>query len=44
MALAVVYARRSLALTPSNPLMWSVVMGVLAAFLAYGRSVLWPVA
>ncbi|HEU5316036.1 MAG TPA: DoxX family protein [Chloroflexota bacterium] len=38
-ALTVLYARRSLRLTPSNPLTFAVVMGVLAACVAYGRYV-----
>jgi hypothetical protein len=36
-ALAVLYARYSLEVTVSNPLVWSVVMGLLVAFVAYGR-------
>jgi hypothetical protein len=36
-ALAVIYARQSLALTAANPLPWSVVMALAAAFVAYGR-------
>jgi hypothetical protein len=42
MALAGLYARYSLKLTASNPLVWSVVMGLLAAFVAYGRYALRP--
>jgi hypothetical protein len=41
-ALAVLYARYSLEVTVSNPLVWSVVMGLLVAFVAYGRYVLRP--
>jgi VIT1/CCC1 family predicted Fe2+/Mn2+ transporter len=35
--LAAVYARYSKKLTAANPLVWAVVMGLLAAFVAYGR-------
>jgi len=42
--LAVLFGRRySLKLTPKNPTLWPVVMGVLVAFVAYGRYVLAPV-
>jgi DoxX-like protein len=44
LALAGLYARYSLKLTASNPLVWSVVMGLLAAFVAYGRYPLTPLA
>ena len=37
LALAVLYARYSLAFAATNPLVWSVVMGLLAIFVAYGR-------
>lgn len=37
LALAALYAQYSLQLGASNPLVWSVVMGVLAAAVAYGR-------
>ncbi len=37
LALAGLYARYSLKLTAANPLVWSVAMGLLAAFVAYGR-------
>jgi len=37
LALAVVYARYSLQLAATNPLIWALVMGLLAAFVAYGR-------
>lgn len=41
LGLAVVLWRRySLKLTPKNPTIWPVVMGVLVAFVAYGRYVL----
>jgi DoxX-like family len=42
--LAALFGRRySLKLTPKNPTVWPVVMGVLVAFVAYGRYVLAPV-
>jgi hypothetical protein len=37
LALAAVYAGYSLALTAANPLVWALAMGLLAAFVAYGR-------
>ena len=37
LALAGLYARYSLKLAATNPLVWSLVMGLLAAFVAYGR-------
>ena len=43
-ALAAVYAQYSLKLTMSNPLVWAMVMGLLAVFLAYGRYALRPAA
>lgn len=36
-ALAAFYASYSLAIAVSNPLVWAVVMGLLAAVVAYGR-------
>jgi len=42
LALAGLYARYSLKLSATNPLVWSVVMGLLAAFVAYGRYALAP--
>jgi hypothetical protein len=36
-ALAAVYARYSLALAATNPLVWVVAMAVMAAFVCYGR-------
>jgi DoxX-like protein len=42
LALAGLYARYSLQLTATNPLVWSLVMGLLAAFVAYGRYALRP--
>ena len=35
--LAALYARYSLKLAATNPMVWAVVMGLLAAFVAYGR-------
>ncbi len=37
LALAGLYARYSLELAATNPLVWAAVMGLLAAFVAYGR-------
>jgi hypothetical protein len=37
LALAVLFARYSLALTATNPLIYVVVMGLVGAFVAYGR-------
>jgi len=42
LALTGLYARYSLQLTAANPLVWSVVMALLAAFVAYGRYALRP--
>jgi hypothetical protein len=42
LALAGLYARYSLKLAATNPLVWAVVMGLLAAFVAYGRYALIP--
>jgi DoxX-like family len=42
LALAGLYARFSLKLTAHNPLVWSIAMGLLAAFVAYGRYALLP--
>jgi hypothetical protein len=44
LGLAGLYARYSLKLSASNPLVWGVVMGLLAAFAAYGRYALSPLA
>ena len=44
LGLAGLYARYSLKLTAANPLLWSLVMGLLAAFVAYGRYSLRPAA
>jgi uncharacterized membrane protein YphA (DoxX/SURF4 family) len=43
LALAGLYARYSMKLTAANPLPWSLVMGLLAAFVAYGRYALEPI-
>ena len=37
LALAGLYARYSLKLAATNPMVWALVMGLLAAFVAYGR-------
>jgi VIT1/CCC1 family predicted Fe2+/Mn2+ transporter len=42
LALAAMFAKYSLKLTVENPLVWNVVMGLLAAFVAYGRFALSP--
>jgi len=42
LALAGLYARYSLKLAATNPMVWAVVMGLVAAFVAYGRYVLSP--
>ena len=42
LALAGLYARYSLELTTTNPLVWVVVIGLMAAFVAYGRYALRP--
>ena len=42
LALAALYAQYSLELAATNPLVWSVVMALLAAFVAYGRYALRP--
>ncbi len=44
LALAGLYARYSLKLAATNPLVWSLTMGLLAAFVAYGRYALMPLA
>ena len=43
-ALAALYGRHSLKIAATNPLVYVVVSGVLAAFVAYGRYALAPVA
>jgi hypothetical protein len=42
LAVAVLYARYSLELTATNPLVYVVVSGLVAAFVAYGRFALRP--
>jgi hypothetical protein len=37
LALALLYARYSLRLTVTNPLVWVIAIGLMAAFVAYGR-------
>ena len=37
LGLAALYARYSLQLTATNPLVWSLALGLLVAFVAYGR-------
>lgn len=44
LALAVIFAQYSLALTATNPLCYVVVMAVVATFVAYGRFTLRPLA
>jgi len=44
LALATLYAQHSLQLTATNPLVWVVVMGLMAVFVAYGRYALRPAA
>jgi uncharacterized membrane protein YphA (DoxX/SURF4 family) len=42
LALSLMYAQYSLKVTVANPLMWSAVMGLLVAFVAYGRFAISP--
>jgi hypothetical protein len=44
LGLAGLYARYSLKLTAANPFVWAAVMGLLVAFVAYGRYALTPLA
>ena len=44
LALAPLYGRHSRQLTAANPLPWSIAIGFLAAFAAYGRFALVPLA
>jgi len=44
LALAGLYARYSRKLAATNPMVWAVVMGLLVAFVAYGRYALRPLA
>lgn len=41
-ALSALYAQHSLKLTVENPLLWSLLMGLVAIFVAYGRFALRP--
>jgi uncharacterized membrane protein YphA (DoxX/SURF4 family) len=42
LALAALFARYSLQIAVTNPMVWALVMGLLAAFVAYGRYALRP--
>ena len=44
LALAGLYSQYSLKLATTNPMVWAVAMGLLAAFVAYGRYALTPLA
>lgn len=44
LTLAALYARYSLKLAATNPMVWAVVMGLLVACVAYGRYALSPLA
>jgi hypothetical protein len=44
LALAVMYSRYSVEVTATNPLVWVVGIGLMAAFVAYGRYALAPLA
>lgn len=44
LALAALYASYSLHIAATNPLVWAAPMGLLAAFVAYGRYALSPIA
>jgi hypothetical protein len=44
LVLATVYAKYSLRLTVQNPLVWALVIGLTAAFVAYGRYAISPLA
>jgi VIT1/CCC1 family predicted Fe2+/Mn2+ transporter len=41
--LATIYAKHSFKLVASNPLVWAVIIGLLAAFVSYGRFALSPI-
>ena len=43
LCLCVLFAQYSLEIAATNPLVWNVVMGLMAAFVAYGRFKLRPV-
>ena len=44
LGLAALYAQYSLKVAATNPLVWSVVMGLMVAFVAFGRFALRPLA
>jgi hypothetical protein len=44
LTLAALYASRSLSLAATNPLVWAAIMGLLVAFVAYGRYAISPAA
>lgn len=44
LGLAALYASRSLSIAVTNPLVWAAVMGLLVAFVAYGRYAISPAA
>lgn len=44
LGLAALYAQYSLKFAATNPMVWALVMGLLVAFVAYGRFALEPVA
>jgi len=44
LGLAALYARYSLQWVASNPMVWALVMGLVASFVAYGRYALRPLA
>jgi hypothetical protein len=44
LVLAAIYAKNSLKLAVTNPMTWALVMGILAAFVAFGRYALSPMA
>jgi hypothetical protein len=43
LGLAALYAQYSLKLAATNPMVWALVMGLLVAFVAYGRFALRPI-
>jgi uncharacterized membrane protein YphA (DoxX/SURF4 family) len=42
LGLAALYASKSLQIAPTNPLIWAAIMGLLVAFVAYGRYAIIP--
>jgi uncharacterized membrane protein YphA (DoxX/SURF4 family) len=44
LGLAALYAKHSVKLAATNPMVWGAVMGLLAAFVAYGRCAISPLA